>query len=119
MNPRVIVPVVVLALDNSECKRCIADHDQSDVERVFLWKGNAPILVDIVKDVYPLMVGGFIYPFSEFATPKDQLVKRLGYQEDPAAAKRQWDLAIDLYRKANARSEADALALRSGSATLG
>jgi len=44
------------------------------------------ILVDIVKDVSPLMVGGFIYPFSEFATPKDQLVKRLGYQEDPAAA---------------------------------
>jgi peptide/nickel transport system substrate-binding protein len=44
------------------------------------------ILVDIVKDVSPLMVGGFIYPFSEFATPKDQLAKRLGYQEDPAAA---------------------------------
>src|SRR5690242_19550916 len=32
------------------------------------------------------MMGGFIYPFSEFATPKDQLVKRVGYQDDPAAA---------------------------------
>jgi peptide/nickel transport system substrate-binding protein len=32
------------------------------------------------------MVGGFIYPFSEFATPLDQLEKRLGYQADPTAA---------------------------------
>ena len=44
------------------------------------------LLVDVVKDVSPLMMGGFIYPFSEFATPKDQLVKRLGYQADAAAA---------------------------------
>ena len=29
------------------------------------------------------MVGGFIYPFSEFATPKEELIKRLGYQADP------------------------------------
>ena len=43
------------------------------------------VLVDVVKDVAPMMVGGFIYPFSEFATPKDELVKRLGYQTDPAA----------------------------------
>src|SRR5438132_10714575 len=33
-----------------------------------------------------MMVGGFIYPFSEFATPKEELSKRLGYQADPAAA---------------------------------
>jgi len=26
-----------------------------------------------VKDVAPMMVGGFIYPFSEFATPKGEL----------------------------------------------
>src|SRR5260370_1164438 len=44
------------------------------------------VLVDVVKDVAPLMTGGFIYPFSEFATPSDQLVKRLGYQEDSGAA---------------------------------
>jgi ABC-type transport system substrate-binding protein len=44
------------------------------------------VLVDVVKDVAPMMVGGFIYPFSEFATPKDELAKRLGYQADPAAA---------------------------------
>ena len=44
------------------------------------------VLVDVVKDVAPMMVGGFIYPFSEFATPNDQLAKRLGYQADPTAA---------------------------------
>ena len=43
-------------------------------------------LLDVVKDVSPLMTGGFIYPFSEFATPKDELVKRLGYQEDSGPA---------------------------------
>jgi ABC-type transport system substrate-binding protein len=42
--------------------------------------------VDVVQDVSPLMVGGFIYPFSEFATPKNQLANRLGYQHDSAAA---------------------------------
>jgi ABC-type oligopeptide transport system substrate-binding subunit len=33
-----------------------------------------------------MMTGGFLYPFSEFATPKEELEKRLGYQADPAAA---------------------------------
>ena len=44
------------------------------------------VLVDVVKDVAPMMVGGFIYPFSEFATPKEDLGKRLGYQDDATAA---------------------------------
>ena len=44
------------------------------------------VLVDVVKDVSPLMVGGFIYPFSEFATPQNQLARRPGYQEDSTAA---------------------------------
>ena len=44
------------------------------------------VLVDVVKDVAPMMVGGFIYPFSEFATPIDELAKRPGYQDDPTAA---------------------------------
>ena len=47
---------------------------------------DKPVLVDVVKDVAPMLVGGFIYPFSEFATPIDQLTKRLGYQPDPAAS---------------------------------
>lgn len=47
---------------------------------------DRPALVEAVKDLAPSMVGGFIYPFSEFATPKEDLEKRLGYQPDPAAA---------------------------------
>jgi peptide/nickel transport system substrate-binding protein len=47
---------------------------------------DRPVLVEVVKDVSPLMVGGFIYPFSEFATPPDEFAQRLGYQPDPAAA---------------------------------
>jgi len=45
------VPVVVLAFDNAECKRFVQTHDLSAVERVFLWQGNARILVAIVKSV--------------------------------------------------------------------
>jgi len=44
------------------------------------------ILVEVVKDVAPMMVGGFIYPFSDFATPIAELTKRPGYQADPSAA---------------------------------
>lgn len=47
---------------------------------------DRPVLIDVVKDVTPMMVGGFLYPFSDVATPLDQLKKRLGYQEDTTAA---------------------------------
>jgi ABC-type transport system substrate-binding protein len=47
---------------------------------------DKPVLVEVVKDVAPMMFGGFIYPFSEFATPKEELTKRLGYQSDSTAA---------------------------------
>src|SRR5579864_6445454 len=60
--------------------------DDPRVRRALHLLCEKQVLVDVVKDVSPLMTGGFIYPFSEFATPKDQLVKRVGYQDDPAAA---------------------------------
>src|SRR5262245_14589226 len=44
------------------------------------------VLVDVVKDVAPMLVGGFIYPFSEWATPTEELSKRLGSQREPKAA---------------------------------
>ena len=47
---------------------------------------DRPVLIEAVKDVSPMQVGGFIYPFSEFATPKDELLKRPGYQSDTGAA---------------------------------
>jgi ABC-type transport system substrate-binding protein len=60
--------------------------DDPRVRRAIHLLCEKQVLVDVVKDVSPLMTGGFIYPFSAFATPKDELVKRLGYQDDPAAA---------------------------------
>jgi ABC-type transport system substrate-binding protein len=47
---------------------------------------DRPVLIDVVKDVSPMMMGGFLYPFSDVATPIDQLKKRLGYQDDTTAA---------------------------------
>jgi peptide/nickel transport system substrate-binding protein len=43
------------------------------------------VLVDVVKDVAPMLVGGFIYPFSDFATPIKELEKKPGYQADATA----------------------------------
>ncbi len=40
-------------------------------------------LLEVVKDVMPAMVGGFIYPFSEWATPLEELSRRPGYQRGP------------------------------------
>ncbi len=60
--------------------------DDPRVRRAFHLVLEKAVLVDVVKDVAPMMVGGFIYPFSEFATPKPELEKRIGYQSDPAAA---------------------------------
>ena len=60
--------------------------DDPRVRRAMHLTFDKPTLVDSVKDITPMMVGGFIYPFSEFATPIDQLRKRIGYQEDTTAA---------------------------------
>jgi len=60
--------------------------DDPRVRRAMHLVLDKPVLVDVVKDVTPMMVGGFVYPFSEFATPKEELSKRLGYQTDPTAA---------------------------------
>jgi peptide/nickel transport system substrate-binding protein len=60
--------------------------DDPRVRRAMHLVLDKPVLVEVVKDVAPMMFGGFIYPFSEFATPKEDLTKRLGYQPDPAAA---------------------------------
>jgi ABC-type transport system substrate-binding protein len=60
--------------------------DDPRVRRAMHLLMEKQVLVDVVKDVAPLMTGGFIYPFSSFATPREQLVKRVGYQDDGAAA---------------------------------
>jgi peptide/nickel transport system substrate-binding protein len=60
--------------------------DDARVRRALHLVIDKSVLVDVIKDVAPHMVGGFIYPFSEFATPKEELMKRLGYQSDPTEA---------------------------------
>ena len=45
------VPVVLLAFDNRELSDFAARHDLAGVERVFLWQGDARILVGIVKSI--------------------------------------------------------------------
>jgi len=45
------VPVVVLAYDYREVKNFIARNPVTDVERIFLWQGDARILIAIVKYV--------------------------------------------------------------------
>ena len=45
------IPVVALAFDNSELTDFLSRHDVSAVDRVFLWQGDARVLVAIVKDV--------------------------------------------------------------------
>ena len=60
--------------------------DDPRVRRAFHLVLDKQVMVEVVKDLAPMIMGGFIYPFSEWATPKDELVKRLGYQNDPTAA---------------------------------
>jgi len=54
-----------------------------------------PALAEVVKDVAPMSPGSFIYPFSEYATPKEELAKRLGYQPDPAASIKEARVLLD------------------------
>jgi peptide/nickel transport system substrate-binding protein len=60
--------------------------DDPRVRRAFHLAFDRPTLIEVVKDVTPMQVGGFIYPFSDFATPKEILFKRVGYQDDPGPA---------------------------------
>jgi CheY-like chemotaxis protein len=43
------VPVVVLAYDYREVKNFVSRNPITDIERIFLWQGNARILIAIVK----------------------------------------------------------------------
>jgi len=60
--------------------------DDPRVRRALHLALDRPALAEVVKDVAPMSPGSFIYPFSEYATPKEELAKRLGYQSDPASS---------------------------------
>jgi ABC-type transport system substrate-binding protein len=61
-------------------------YDDPRVRRAMHLVFDRAVLIDVVKDLAPMMSGGFIYPFSDFATPRDELAKRVGYQADTTAA---------------------------------
>ena len=60
--------------------------DDPRVRRAMHLVFDRPVLVEVVKEIAPMLVGGFIYPFSDFATPPAKLAERPGYQSDPKAA---------------------------------
>jgi peptide/nickel transport system substrate-binding protein len=60
--------------------------DDPRVRRALHLALDRPTLIDAIKDVAPMQIGGFLYPFSELATPKAELVKQLAYQNDRTAA---------------------------------
>jgi len=60
--------------------------DDPRVRRAMHLALDRPALIDVVKDVTPMQVGGFVYPFSDFAAPSAELSKRVGYQTDTGAA---------------------------------
>jgi CheY-like chemotaxis protein len=45
------IPVVLLAYDTRELKSFLAGHETSSLERVYLWQGDATILLAIVKEI--------------------------------------------------------------------
>ena len=65
-----------------------APLDDPRVRRAMHLALDRPVLIDVVKDVTPMQVGGFIYPFSDFATPKAELFQRIGYQDDNTGGSR-------------------------------
>jgi ABC-type transport system substrate-binding protein len=60
--------------------------DDPRVRRAMHLALNRPALVEVVKDIAPMLVGGFLYPFSDWATPPPKLAERHGYQADATAA---------------------------------
>src|SRR6201993_1003012 len=58
--------------------------DDPRVRRAMHLALDRPALIDVVKDVAPLMVGGFLYPFSELAAPQQERDKWLRYPADAA-----------------------------------
>jgi peptide/nickel transport system substrate-binding protein len=60
--------------------------DDPRVRRAMHLALDRPALIEVVKDVAPMMAGGFLYPFSDYAAPQQERDKWPGYQADPAAA---------------------------------
>ncbi len=44
------------------------------------------VLIEVVREAAPYLLGGFVYPFSEWAPPADEMSKRSGYQRQATVA---------------------------------
>jgi peptide/nickel transport system substrate-binding protein len=60
--------------------------DDPRVRRALHLVFDKAVLVELIQETAPMVLGGFLYPFSEFATPAEKLVERVGYQRAPTAA---------------------------------
>jgi ABC-type oligopeptide transport system substrate-binding subunit len=74
---------VIHAIWVNNAKKPLADPR---VRRAMHLALDRPALVEVVQDVTPTLVGGFTYPFSEFAASTEEQGKLPGYQKDTAAA---------------------------------
>jgi peptide/nickel transport system substrate-binding protein len=74
---------VIHAIWVNNAKKPLADPR---VRRAMHLALDKHIMVEVVREVAPMIVGGFIYPFSEWAIPAEEMSRRLGYQTDPKAA---------------------------------
>ena len=83
--------------------------DDPRVRRALHLALDRPVLIETLKDVSPMRVGGFIYPFSDFATPEDELLKRPGYQSDPAASLKEARALLAAAGRANGVNDVDFL----------
>ena len=64
---------------NEKKNKALAD---ARVRRAIHLAMDRNALIEVVKDTAPMQIGGFVYPFHEYSTPKAELEKRLGYQKD-------------------------------------
>jgi peptide/nickel transport system substrate-binding protein len=83
--------------------------DDPRVRRALHLVFDRPVFVEVVKEMAPMLVGGFIYPFSEFATPPEKLAERLGYQTHPQAAITEARRLLAAAGYANGRKQVDFL----------
>jgi peptide/nickel transport system substrate-binding protein len=82
------MPGVTAAAFNQSVVQCVFTNQKKKpladprVRRAIHLAMDRNALVEVVKDTAPMQIGGFVYPFHEYSTPRAELEKKLGYQKD-------------------------------------